>query len=249
MLKIRKYQLKLVNMLLEFKEELDKNNIKFILIGGSALGAVRHKGFIPWDDDIDIALYRNEFEKMERLLNKTSFKTIKYISSETTKDAVPYGRIICSDKKNKQIIDVYPIDNVPNTFVGKFFQYIISEIYHFSVKQSIPKNRVKLVKYFTKIMLKILSNSLKERIKKISKSLLLYWSKKETKNIANIYGYKKYWKEIMPRKYIGTPILKEFEGEKFYIPEQWDNYLTHLYGNYMELPPLEERRPKHERSE
>lgn len=245
MQKIRKHQLKLINMLLEFKEELDRNDINFILIGGSALGAVRHKGFIPWDDDIDIALYRNEFEKMEKLLKHISFKNIKYIFSETTEDSVPYGRIVYNDKKNTQIIDVYPIDNVSNTSIGKFFQYIVSELYHFTVKQSIPKNRGQLLKFFTKIALKLLSSSLKKKIRKISKSSLLYWNKKETKNIANIYGYKKYWKEIMPKEYIGKPILWKFENEIFYIPEQWDKYLTHLYGDYMELPPLEEQKPKH----
>ena len=246
---MKRYQLKLLNMLLEFKEELDKNSIKFILIGGSALGAVRHKGFIPWDDDMDIALYRSEFEKMEKILEKVSFKNIEYIFSETTTDAVPYGRIVCSDKKNSQVIDVYPIDNVPDTFIGRNFQYIVSEVYHFTVKQSIPQNRPNLIKYLTKIALKILSSSMKKIMKRNSKNLLLYWNGKETRNIANIYGYKKYFLEIMPKEYIGTPILSEFEGEKFFIPEQWDKYLTHLYGDYMQLPPIEEQVPKHGRGE
>ena len=185
---MKRYQLKLLNMLLEFKEELDKNSIKFILIGGSALGAVRHKGFIPWDDDMDIALYRSEFEKMEKILEKVSFKNIEYIFSETTTDAVPYGRIVCSDKKNSQVIDVYPIDNVPDTFIGRNFQYIVSEVYHFTVKQSIPQNRPNLIKYLTKIALKILSSSMKKIMKRNSKNLLLYWKGQETRHIANIYG-------------------------------------------------------------
>ena len=72
--KLKKYQDHLMEMLIEFQCFCDEHNIKFFLVGGSALGAFRHQGFIPWDDDIDVAMFRDDFEKMEAFMSGNNNK-------------------------------------------------------------------------------------------------------------------------------------------------------------------------------
>lgn len=248
--KLRIYQLELLNILKEADKVLKNKNIIYFLVGGSVLGSIRHKGFIPWDDDIDIGLYRKDFEIMEEILEKYNFMNIKYVKiGEDYNNFEPIGRIYLKEDINRKIItkfiDVFPIDNVPENKFLKFIQYFFCQIYHTCIHRKPAKNRGKLAYYFTKGILKIFPNFLLDFLQNLSKKVITYWNKKETKEVANIYGIKGFYKEIMPREYIGNPILKEFEGEMFYIPEQWDKYLTHLYGDYMKLPSEEERKPKH----
>lgn len=243
---LNEYHKNLLFMLKTIDKILDKENIKYFLVGGSALGAIRHKGFIPWDDDIDIGLYRKDFEKLEKKIGGKSLRNIKYYQAEEAMDKAPapYG---CFCYENKYIIDVYPIDTVPkNKFLKKIQKYL-SNIYHLSVYKKPSKNRGKLAYYFTKLLLILLPTFILNFFKIISKKNILKLKKFKSNEVANIYGIKGFYKEIMPREYIGNPILKEFEGELFPIPEQWDKYLTHLYGDYMKLPNEAERKPKHGR--
>ena len=247
---LREIQLELLKMLEEIDKTLREKNIPYFLVGGSVLGSIRHKGFIPWDDDIDIGLYRKDFEKMEKILQNHNFEKIQYNRiGENSNQSEPIGRIYLKKEMNEKsiikVIDVFPIDNVPENKFLKFIQYFFCQIYHTCIYKKPAKNRGKLAYYFTKGILKIFPNFLLDFLQILSKKIIIYWNKKETKEVANIYGIKGFYKEIMPREYIGNPILKEFEGEMFYIPEQWDKYLTHLYGDYMKLPSEEERKPKH----
>ena len=68
--RLREYQLRLLSMLKQFDSFAKKNEIPYFLLGGNALGAVRHKGFIPWDDDVDIGLYQDDYEKMAQIINQ-----------------------------------------------------------------------------------------------------------------------------------------------------------------------------------
>ena len=247
---LRKLQLELLKMLEEIDKTLREKNIPYFLVGGSVLGSIRHKGFIPWDDDIDIGLYRKDFEKMERILQNHNFEKIQYNRiGKNSNQSEPIGRIYLKEEMNNEnvikVIDVFPIDNIPNNKILRFFQYFFCQVYHTCVHKKPAQNRGKLAYYFTKSILKIFPNLLLDFLQSLSKKIITYWNKKETKDVANIYGIKGFYAEIMPKEYIGTPILKEFEGEMFYIPEQWDKYLTHLYGDYMKLPNKEERKPKH----
>lgn len=248
--KLRIHQLELLKMLKDLKEILYKENIKFFLIGGSVLGTVRHKGFIPWDDDVDIAVYRENFKKLEAILKREAEnKGLYYYESDNEVIKDPIGRCVIKDEllKNniKKVIDIHPIDNIPNNIVLKFFQYMAVQFYYLFLLERPARNKGKILGFITKMILKIIPQKYYKKLKLVAKKYIEKWEKKITKEVANIYGIKGFYKEIMPREYIGNPILKEFEGEMFYIPEQWDKYLTHLYGDYMKLPSEEERKPKH----
>ena len=248
---IREFQLGLLKILIELDKILKENNLSYFLIGGSALGAVRHKGFIPWDDDIDIGLPRKDFEKMEKIIKNKLKNDIKYYEIGNKKIiAPPIGLITDWTGKNESLkyahsIDIFPIDNVPNNKFSRKIQNIFSLIYHLTIYRKPAKNRGKKAYYFTKLVLGLFPNFLLDFLQSLSKRIITYGNKNKTKDICNLFGMKKYYKEIMPREYIGNPVLKEFEGYLFPIPEQWDKYLTHLYGDYMKLPPKELQKPSH----
>lgn len=243
--KLRNDQLKLLEVLLKLDKFFKKNKIDYFLIGGSALGAIRHKGFIPWDDDIDIGLYRSEFERMEKLLTNQKLSKVKYFKVGETKFP-PFGYV--QDFENKDVkIDIFPIDDIPKKKMLRKFQKKISDCYHLSIYKTPAVNRGRYNYYFTKLFILIIPEIMFQGLAKILKRIMLLLGNQNSENIANIYGMKGYFKEIMPRKYIGKPILKEFEGHLFPIPEEWDNYLKHLYGDYMKFPPQEFRKPKHVR--
>lgn len=249
---LREHQLELLEMLKEIDKAFKEKNIQYFLVGGSVLGAIRHQKFIPWDDDIDIGLYRKDFERMEKVLQDYDFQNIEYKKiGEDFNESEPMGRVYLKDEINKKniikCIDVFPIDNIPENKILKFIQYFFCQVYHTCIHRKPAKNRGRVAYYFTKIILKIFPSFLLDFLQRISKRIITFWNKKETKYVANIYGIKGFYKEIMPKEYIGIPVLKEFEKEMFYVPEQWDKYLTHLYGDYMKLPKEEDRKPKHGR--
>lgn len=248
MSKIREHQLEVMKMLLELKNILYKKDINFFLIGGSVLGAIRHKGFIPWDDDIDIAVYRKDFEKLENILvQELKNSNLIYYRAGNEEKTDPIGRVYLKKevKENNitKIIDIHPIDNVPKNYFFKMTQFILSSFYWLFLLERPAKNKGRGFYLLTKIILIITPKKIRKYLKNLFYNYLKNF--KNTTEIVNLYGIKGYWKEIMPKEYIGNPVLKEFEGEMFYIPEKWHEYLTFLYGDYMKLPDEKDRKPRH----
>ncbi|MDD7409785.1 LicD family protein [Fusobacterium gastrosuis] len=248
---LREFQVRLLKMLLEIDNILKKNNIKYFLVGGSVLGAVRHKGFIPWDDDIDIGLYREDFEKLEDILTEQLPESLLYYKiGESKYKNSPVGHIYDITKEEEgfekyPVIDFFPIDNVPDSKILRKVQKFFSLLYHFTINRKIPENRGGKIKKLMQIVLVLSPSILLDFFQEVSKKIITFWNKKETKDICSLFGMKYYEKEIMPKIYIGTPKIHEFEGYNIPIPENWDKYLTHLYGDYMQLPPENERIPHH----
>lgn len=248
---LRKLQLNLLKMLIKLDKILTENNIEYFLIGGSALGAVRHEGFIPWDDDIDIGVLREDFEKMERILSESKLLGMKYckIGNNIIPNA-PIGYLYDISDKNLDIkdvptIDIFPIDGVPeNRFLRKIQKYT-SLAYHLSISQSVANNRGKKIKIISKVILKITPKFMFKLYQKILKKIIVNWDIKEVKNCVNIFGQAKYDKEIMPKRYMGKPKYIKFESRRFPVPELTHEYLKHLYGDYMKLPEEKDRKPKH----
>lgn len=243
-------QKKLLKMLIELKEFLEKKEIKFFLIGGSALGAVRHKGFIPWDDDIDIGMYREDFEKFEKYLLKNQLKNIMYFSIGNNKfQSEPIGRVYLKSEIEKgiikSVIDIFPIDNVPNNWLYRKFQSVFSQIYHLSIYQKPAKNRGKLKEIISKLLLVLLPKKVLDILGSISKKIFIFKKSEDSKYVANIFGIKGYYKEIVPREYIGKMKKVKFENLYVNIPEKYELYLNHFYPNYEKLPVELERKRKH----
>lgn len=245
----------LLSMLAKFHKFCEDNGLTYYIIGGTFLGAVRHKGFIPWDDDMDIGMPREDYEKMCNMLSdklpsnlelrfyknteKSPFHFVKLVDSNTTLIERAY-----TDYVEGAYIDVFPLDGARD-YKNNIFERIRCKRIWFEkamiLYNSMTESRPSLVK---KILIMIAkSQELRKMHERIEKKITRY-SFAESEYIANFYGaYME--RDICPKKYFGTPKLYEFQGFKFYGPEDSDNYLKGVYGDYMKLPPLDQQILKH----
>lgn len=248
---IKALQGKLLNMLIKLDKYLTENKYEYFLIGGSALGAVRHGGFIPWDDDIDIAMPRNQFEEFERHAKGKIIDGLLYEPvEEHSFPEAPIGFLYdISDEtiplEECPCIDIFPLDGVPEEKSKRRKQKLYSYLYHISVLRQPSKNRGKKMAVLTGAFIKLTPDFMFEFYKRIAKKKITAYPYSKSENVANIFGMKRYDKEIMPKIFFGKPMRINFEGYQLPVPEKYHAYLSHLFGDYMQLPPPHLRQPHH----
>lgn len=252
-LTLREVQLRSLDLLIEITDFCRKNDLHFVLGGGTLLGAVRHKGFIPWDDDIDINFLRDDYEKLLRLGNKLNTEKRQLISIRDGSFNRNYARYIRKDYVKKEEgfietdcpwlgIDIFPIDTIPNNPILYKIQVKILRVLRALLLITVTNNesgkteiKRKLKNLLRPIVRIIGSNhlaSLMDRICRLCKN------GKYVAALTGMYGEKEKWlkDEYMPVCEV------EFEGLKFPANKNYDKYLSNLYGNYMEIPPKNKRK-------
>lgn len=254
-LNLKDIQKEELNMLIIITEFMKKNNINYYLYGGTMLGAIRHQGFIPWDDDIDIILTRPEYDKLIKILinsNNQIEKSIFAIGYELGNSLDwPFIKII-----NKQIvveseskcdknlwIDVFVYDGIPKNS-KKFWKQVLFYRKLFLFKRNItfkyaPENEKtlnKIVRSILKIVLKPLS--IKYILNKYIKICKKYNYDNSEYVYDNIWGFKQNRK--IPKKLLENETYF-FEGKKFNGFKKYDEVLRIIYGDYMKIPPESER--------
>lgn len=241
----------LQNHILAMMKDVDslfkENKIFYVMLSGSVLGAVRHKGFIPWDDDIDIGVLRKDVERAEVLLSGFDEYKYEFIENHIIPDG-PCGHLhYVKDgytMATSPTIDFFAIDAVPNEIdrrrTKKFMFY--ANVHHASVYRHAPKNRGLFNKIVVGIILFILPNKLLDLLQKWSLKKILEFDTGDSHWLGNIFQGQK---EFFPENIYLETINADFEDIRLPIPKDYDTYLLKLYGNYMELPPEEERVPRH----
>lgn len=255
-------QNKLLDLMKWFHNLCEKENLVYFAQGGTALGAVRHKGFIPWDDDLDVGMPRNDYEKLRKITNEVNKNDTQYyieFPGENKDFVYPYCKIY--DKTTTLIentryktkrgvyIDVFPIDGIGNTYdesvinfkrVDKKINFLCTKICALRKNRAVYKNVAILL---SRCIPDFIVNHIK-LIKGIEKESMRF-SYESCEYVANLCGN---WheKEIIKKEWIGQPLLCDFEDTSIYILEDSHAYLTNLYGNYMQLPPLEKRYTHHD---
>lgn len=236
----------LLDIMDDFHRVCAENNITYYMLGGTMLGAIRHKGFIPWDDDMDVGVPREEYNKLISIFNKKC--SDKYILKAYENDkkhkylfAKVYDRTTTVVEDNDQynvggvFLDIFPLDNLSgdyNSVCSKINKLqLVRRVLIIRNKFRIKPRNIKT--FFVKIVSYLLNTFLPKRvIFKIVKSVI---TEDNTKYIANCFGA---WgiKEIAKRETFGTPKLYNFESANFYGVENPHKYLSDLYGDYMTPP-------------
>ena len=259
---LRKVQL----IQLEIAKEIDRvckeNNINYYLIGGSLLGAIRHKGFIPWDDDLDIGMLRKDYEKFIAIAPKVLQDKYKIIHWKSDLDyPLPMGKVIKkgtlymegkrTDKGEQGIwVDVFPYDNILNynhfgfrAFELKIIRGIIRAKCGYQTWKT--DNGIVLSKYIKNMPFRLAAFFLdKDWLIKKYESISMKDNEEECEFVFE-NGTENYIKWSFPKKYFTDIILVDFEDYKMSVPKKYKEYLSEAYGDFMKLPPVEERENRH----
>ncbi len=251
----RKMQLTELDMLVEFDRVCRKHNIEYVLFGGSLLGAVRHKGYIPWDDDADIGMLRNDYEKFKEYMNEMDSSICYFQDHETDQEyRWGYGKLRRTGSKYVRVgqehlkcktgifVDIFPMDDIPQSLIGQILQdwhcYCLRKMLWSEVAKYNEKG-------FWKIWFSLLS---KIPVSVPFSQLRMYErkSKKNSKNRVRCLAFPAtgtlYKKNPISKRY-GMPKSwftdrKEyiFEGKKLFSSRDYDTVLKYIYGDYMKIP-------------
>jgi len=250
---LKKIQLDILREVAKF---CDKNDIRYYLCGGTLLGAIRHKGYIPWDDDIDIAIPRKDYEKFIKLFNDEN-RNLYVISCEVNNKypsvfAKVYNtKIILVEYTNMPYenhcvnIDIFPIDNMSDNIKLYKRQYQMIQFYrNICILKAIKskKGRIfykEIILFLGRNIFKFISfNKLARKINQIAQK----YNSDETDFVARTGSQ---YKMRLPRSIFDEQIEVEFEKEHFKAPVGYHEYLTILYGDYMKLPPIDKQKTHH----
>ena len=207
---LRNMQLEMVKMIANIDKLFRENDIKYTLLGGSVLGAVRHKGFIPWDDDMDIAVWRKDFEKVEKLLSNLDGFIYDFAQTNQIARHYPIGKLHLVNEQYSidfsPTIDIFALDKVPNnTLSVKFLNLIV-----FLCRAATKRESKKPIKHF------IFTNTPKiilDFIQKITYNYIINLNKKNYENLGNVFGAWK-TKEYFLANIYENLIFVEFEDLK-----------------------------------
>lgn len=228
-----------------------EHNIHYFLSHGTLLGAVRHQGFIPWDDDIDIFMLRTDYKKFcvlfpryaqnENLALANSHTPIyfgraysKVIDTRTKLSELEYS----GDDDLGVFIDIWPLDALPQNKILRKKQFIecriINSLYYNKIIVN-KKKRKKLIYFISKFFPK------KLLLDRMEKTMQKYSMNSAREVTCFVDPYRKSMKKSLFEK----SIEMDFENHKLMVPKQYDKVLKILYGNYMKLPPVQEQVPQH----
>ena len=233
-----------------FKDFLDKNEIQYSIMSGTMLGCIRHGGFIPWDDDIDIAIIRSEYNKLVEILKKNPNidNTLYASGAEIDESKWPFIKIFnrnvkIRDKINSDVeylwIDVFPFDGVPTNNKKLYQKYInnLKGLYHYRYKEKddyAKETKALIIKKMITKASKIISD------KKYIRFLIHECSRYNTSKVELVEDLTWGTKPI-PRCLFDEIVEYKFENITVKGFKDYDTYLKCIYGDYMKLPTEKER--------
>lgn len=245
-------------LLKKLYEICNNNRLKLFLLGGTLLGAVRHKGFIPWDDDIDVSISREDYKKLCKIL-ENPMEDYSLIDPETNQEFRGYipqfiykNSLMVSkqyrENENLNIgISIFIFDGLPNNKFLRWMYYrkmFLLRSFHALCRANFNYVNTKKARLLGPMLQPFFSSNdvykYKNKILKLQKKYDYLTSKYVAPN-ADADAIK----EIVAREIYEKFEKIDFEGIECLVPENFKEHLQNYYGNYMELPPMESRQPKH----
>lgn len=258
---LRELQLKQLDMLRYFRDFCQKNNLTFYLIGGGLIGALRNGGFVPWDDDVDVMLPREDYEKLPKLWKEQHadgrFRLLK------TDDEVFTGNIFITitdtsytmvkanqtkvDIPHGLVLDVFPLDVCPDGRFARKMQFVWTMLYSLFLAQIVPENHGGLLGFGSKVLLGIFrGDKIRRKIWRFCERKMSKYKLSENKCVTELCSGPHWMKMEYPKRiYEGTDTVT-FEGLEMPCMKGYDEYLTMVFGDYMTPPPKEKQVPHHD---
>lgn len=259
--KLRELQLKQLDMLVYFRDFCEKNNLRFYLIGGCLIGALRNKGFVRWDDDVDVIMPRSDYERLnilwkeqhadgrfrllktdDKLFTGNIFITITDTNYTMVKDNqrdvnIPHGLVM----------DVFPLDVCPDSRFARKMQYIWTMLYSLFLAQVVPEKHGGLISFGSRLLLGIVrGKKLRNKIWRFCEKKMTKYKLSENKCVTELCSGPHWMKIEYPKHIYEGVSYVEFEGYTMPCMSGYDEYLTMVFGDYMKEPPVEEQVPHHD---
>jgi len=257
---LRKLQLKELDTLVYFKEFCDKNNLLFYLCGGCCIGSLRTGGFIPWDDDIDILMPRDDYEKLYKLWDNDRQERFKLLRTD---EKIFTGNIFTTIvdtettcvKANQAhldipfgiMMDIFPIDGCPKGKFKRTMQKLNAMIYSLFLAQIVPENHGGIMALGSKFLLSIVkSPKAREKKWRNAERRMSKYKIADCEYITELCEGVHSMQPEYPKEWFASAVYREFEGLQMPIPVGYDPYLKKAFGDYMTLPPEDKQKPHHD---
>lgn len=258
---LKELQKKCLEITLVFQDFCEKHNLLFYLCGGCCIGTLRHKGFIPWDDDIDVFMPREDYETLCRLWKEEMDESKYRLSRTSEKEFLRSQLTAITDEdttfiKERQMdldmahgvrLEILPLDGCPSSRWKRKLQLLWGLAYQIYINQEAPTSKGKVLYLIGKCML-ALAPGWKNRYRMacLCERHMSKYPIRDCDYVTELCVRYNYMVNEYPKEIFASAVYKEFEGHMLPIPVGYDTYLKMAFGDYMELPPKEKQIPSHD---
>ncbi len=254
-------QAKMLEILLFFDRFCRENQLKYYLCGGGLIGAIRHHGFIPWDDDIDLFMPREDYERLA-LIWPDKVDPSKYRYCRTDRDHVYHDagasiRDVNTTEINRHSVnedichgialEIMPIDGCPKSKISRAIQLFNAFVFSLFNAQRLPDNKGSFIRSIAGFAYKLITSpEQRYRIWKTAEKRMSKYAWKDCEEVTELIGAIKGMLLRHPKADFENVVYKDFEGYQIPVMAGYERYLRLIWGDYMQLPPKEKRVAKHD---